>query len=156
MQEIPGHPMYSIDRNGAVYSKYVNRIIKSTYCNGDVGYYKVGMVLSSNPKRYKYMYIHQLVLLTFVGPCPVGMQCAHLDGDPSNNKLSNLKYVTAKENTQHQIGHGRRYTSFVRKVSNTILNRIRDEYTKGDTTYLELASKYKVSERTIIRLLVGK
>ena len=35
-------------------------------------------------------YIHRLVLLAFVGPCPEGMQCAHDDGDRGNNRLSNL------------------------------------------------------------------
>ena len=33
------------------------------------------------------IYIHHLVLLTFVGPRPEGMEVRHLDGDPLNNTL---------------------------------------------------------------------
>ena len=42
--------------------------------------------------------VHQLVLLTFVGPPPDGEEVRHLDGDPTNNALSNLQYGTRTEN----------------------------------------------------------
>lgn len=51
-------------------------------------------------------YVHRLVLEAFVGPCPAGHQCAHLDGDPSNNRVANLAWVTPAENNQHKVGHG--------------------------------------------------
>jgi len=50
--------------------------------------------------------IHRLVLEAFVSPCPEGKECAHLDGDPSNNQLENLAWVTEKENSHHRIKHG--------------------------------------------------
>lgn len=50
--------------------------------------------------------VHSLVLLAFIGPCPKGLQAAHLDGNPLNNCLSNLKYVTSRENNSHKIAHG--------------------------------------------------
>ena len=37
-------------------------------------------------------FIHRLVLEAFVGECPEGMKAKHLDGDPANNRLSNLKW----------------------------------------------------------------
>jgi hypothetical protein len=51
-------------------------------------------------------YVHALVLEAFVGCRPDGMQVAHLDGDPSNNMLSNLVYATPVENASHKVGHG--------------------------------------------------
>ena len=30
--------------------------------------------------------VHQLVMLTFVGPCPEGQEVRHLDGNPFNNR----------------------------------------------------------------------
>jgi hypothetical protein len=50
--------------------------------------------------------IHQLVLLTFVGPCPPGHEGAHLDGNPRNNRLSNLAWATHAENESHKRLHG--------------------------------------------------
>ena len=50
--------------------------------------------------------VHQLVLLAFVGPCPEGLEVLHRDGDTHNNRLSNLKYGTRKENQADVRRHG--------------------------------------------------
>lgn len=49
--------------------------------------------------------VHRLVLMAFVGPCPDGYQSAHLDGNRSNNCVSNLAWVTGKENSDHKVIH---------------------------------------------------
>jgi HNH endonuclease len=38
-------------------------------------------------------WVHQLVAETFIGPCPPRHKLVHLNGDRSNNSLSNLAYV---------------------------------------------------------------
>ena len=53
-------------------------------------------------------FVHQLVLLAFVGPMPEGQLTRHLDGNPQNNVLSNLRYGTALENSQDAVRHGRK------------------------------------------------
>ncbi len=55
---------------------------------------------------YKNYRVHRLVLLAFIGACPSGAEAAHLDGDPNNNALSNLAYISHRENIHHRIGHG--------------------------------------------------
>lgn len=50
-------------------------------------------------------HVHRLVLEAFVGPCPEGMECRHLDGNPGNNVLSNLAWGTRKENILDRIQH---------------------------------------------------
>jgi hypothetical protein len=47
------------------------------------------------------------VLLAFVGPCPVGMECCHNDGDCSNDKLDNLRWGTRASNSADTVAHGR-------------------------------------------------
>lgn len=42
--------------------------------------------------------VHKAVLEAFVGPRPEGLECRHLDGDPSNNHLSNIEWGTPSEN----------------------------------------------------------
>jgi hypothetical protein len=50
---------------------------------------------------------HQLVLAAFVGPCPSWAdQIRHLDGNPTNNRLSNLRYGTRSENQFDAVRHG--------------------------------------------------
>ncbi|MEW1706979.1 NUMOD4 motif-containing HNH endonuclease [Microbacterium sp. NPDC089190] len=50
--------------------------------------------------------IHQLVLEAFVGPRPPGHETCHNDGDPSNNRLENLRWDTQSENTRDRVVHG--------------------------------------------------
>lgn len=49
--------------------------------------------------------VHAHVIITYVGPRPNGMMCRHLDGDPKNNNISNLKWGTAKENGEDRSRH---------------------------------------------------
>lgn len=58
------------------------------------------------PDRYKTCAVHRLVLEAFVGPCPPGLETGHLDGDPSNNRVDNLRWITKKENASHRVLHG--------------------------------------------------
>lgn len=51
--------------------------------------------------------IHRLMLAAFVGPCPPGMEVRHLNGDPADNRLANLKYGTSAENKRDTLRHGR-------------------------------------------------
>lgn len=50
--------------------------------------------------------VHALVLEAFVGPRPTGMQGAHLNGRPSDNRRANLMWATPAENTRHKWLHG--------------------------------------------------
>jgi len=58
------------------------------------------------PNGRRYEQVHRLVLLAFVGPCPPGMEGCHNDGDPSNNRLENLRWDTAKSNGRDKVLHG--------------------------------------------------
>lgn len=56
--------------------------------------------------KMHYKYIHALVLTAFVGPKPEGMECCHIDGNPLNNHVSNLRWGTHSDNMQDSIRHG--------------------------------------------------
>lgn len=49
-------------------------------------------------RQKKTIYIHTLVAETFLGVRPEGQVIDHIDGDKSNNHLSNLRYTTVAEN----------------------------------------------------------
>jgi len=51
-------------------------------------------------------YVHIAVLEAFVGPCPDGMECRHLDGDRRNNQISNLAWGTLAQNRWDLVRHG--------------------------------------------------
>ena len=56
-------------------------------------------------KRIRNKYVHRLVAEVFWDE-PSWKSVNHKDGDKSNNAMSNLEYVTAKENTAHAIQTG--------------------------------------------------
>ena len=70
----------------------------------DDGYRKVEIRELAGPKKKRRA--HQLILEAFVGPRPHGYETRHLDGNPLNNQLTNLKYGTQSENQHDSIRHG--------------------------------------------------
>ncbi len=50
--------------------------------------------------------VHALVLLAFVGPRPEGQEVLHLNHDPTDNRLENLRYGTRSENLKMDYARG--------------------------------------------------
>ena len=50
--------------------------------------------------------IHQLILSTFIGPCPPGLEGCHNNGDPLDNRLDNLRWDTHQNNMADTKAHG--------------------------------------------------
>lgn len=51
-------------------------------------------------------YPYRLVLESFVGPCPQGMEALHWDDDFDNNALSNLRWGTRTDNMRDMSRNG--------------------------------------------------
>lgn len=50
--------------------------------------------------------VHRLVATAFLGPPPEGLQVNHRDGDPQNNAVDNLEWVSRDENMAHAAANG--------------------------------------------------
>lgn len=59
--------------------------------------------LMENKKPFE-THVHRLVAWAFIGPQPPEHYVRHLDGNPSNNQLKNLAYVTPWENITDTFG----------------------------------------------------
>jgi hypothetical protein len=97
---------------------------------------------------YKSNRIHRLVLRAFVGPCPDGMECRHLDGDPKNNLLTNLAWGTQKENREDCAAHehyqkGEKHSQ-AKLTAEQVLD-VRRRYAAGGVFLRELAEELGVS-----------
>lgn len=55
--------------------------------------------------------VHALVAEAFIGPRPDGFLVVHLDGDPSNCHVSNLKYLTKSQQVSLSVSTGRNHLS---------------------------------------------
>ena len=56
--------------------------------------------------RYAKFLASRLVLAAFVGPCPDGMEACHDNGDPSDDRLGNLRWDTHSANLLDRRRHG--------------------------------------------------
>ena len=67
------------------------------------GYLQVALHRDGRGDRF---YVHQLVLIAFIGPCPDGKECCHGNGNPADNRLENLRWGTKTENLMDAVRHG--------------------------------------------------
>ena len=51
--------------------------------------------------------VHRLVSRAFLGPCPVGLEVDHVDGNYENNCADNLEYVTHQQNQKRAYDMGK-------------------------------------------------
>lgn len=57
-------------------------------------------------KKSRTFLVHRLVLEAFVGKCPIGKECLHVNGDKHDNRIENLRWGTHIENTKDKRIHG--------------------------------------------------
>ena len=125
---IPGFPGYFASSDGEIFSTWkrrgvqdpiTHRLIGVTYtATGDLRRLKGGslkprgkvlstyVTLGLEDGVYKQRNVHCLILETFRGPCPEGMEGCHNDGNPLNNHIDNLRWDTPKNNQADRWLHG--------------------------------------------------
>jgi hypothetical protein len=146
----------------------VDRIIYKRYGNGKRANSLKGRLLSiifrNNGSNVVYAvvnigsqmrYVHRLVLEAFAGPCENGMETRHLDGNPSNNHLANLKWGTIEENTSDRDRHGN-FTNGERNGQAKLTNANVISVRQGKSSNKDLAAYYGVCAACISRIKLGR
>lgn len=101
--------------------------------------------------------VAELVLLAFVGPCPLSLEICHNDGNPHNDALDNLRYDTHKANMQDAIRHGRMVGNHGPKnIDNDQAKTIRIKYASGEYSQVELAKELELSVSIIHDVVWGR
>ena len=147
-RQIDGFPKYRVNRLGEVYGPRG----KMTPAVTERGYEFVGLREDgkSHPKR-----LNRIVLQAFVGECPDGMQACHNDGNRRNNRLSNLRWDTAKNNCADKVDHGTHHrgeNSGKAKLTWPQVFRIRDRVSRGEAKK-HVAIDFGVSDMTVRRII---
>ncbi len=102
-------------------------------------------------ERQKNRAVHEVVLSTFIGPRPDGCDGDHINRDPADNRLTNLRWLPASEN--RGVHRGRAH-HLVRLTESAVLE-IRRRAAEGDKARI-LATYYGVSVSTIRHILAGR
>lgn len=109
------------------------------------------VVLCRDGKENHY-YVHRLVLLAFVGPCPAGQEVCHNDSNPANNALENLRYDTRSHNAadRYLANNGRD-----QKLTADDVRQIRRRLATGEMVR-SVARAFAVSESNISCIKTGR
>ena len=97
-REVPGYSRYLVSDLGNVRNrqKFIHMKLSLTTW----GYKQVNLCKNGKQKTFT---VHKLVAMAFLGERPKenngrAYDVNHKDGDKTNNALSNLEYITKKEN----------------------------------------------------------
>jgi hypothetical protein len=154
---VVGFPGYQVGSDGTILS--LHRLAR----------YQLKPSQRSRKKRYLCVHlcrggrafrrtVHSIVLEAFSGPCPEGMQCRHLDGNPLNNSIDNLRWGTPKENAADRVQHGtdlRGEKNGSAKLKNHHALTIRT-LSKNGMRYVDIANRYGISVSNVGAIVTRK
>ena len=90
MQKLIYHQRYSVDDSGRVFNAMTGKQLKPG--KNSRGYMTVSLYDGSSPKKAKSFLVHRLIAEAFLGKND--LQINHKNGDKTDNRLENLKFVT--------------------------------------------------------------
>ena len=155
---IEGFPGYFVSDDGRVFSeKSGQRKALQPSWQGTRPHARLGVMLRRGGQSLKRK-VHRLVLEVFVGPRPEGQVARHLDGDPTNNRLSNLSWGTQKQNIADALGHGTMLLGEKNgsaRLTATQVLEIRERHAAGESM-TPLMREFGIDVATISALLHGR
>lgn len=121
------------------------------------GYLRATISLDGEQKQRP---VHRLVAAAFLEPAPSPHhQINHKDGDKTNNRVENLEWCTAQENSLHAYktglsasAKGTKHGSA--KLTDIQISEIRE--LKGKLTQREIAKRFDVAQPQISRIMTSK
>jgi hypothetical protein len=104
-------------------------------------------------------FVHQLVLETFIGPRPPGMEVRHvINNDPTDNRLVNLAWGTPSENTADKWRHGtmpagsKQWNAKLKEEDIPIIRAL----VRSGVRYGEIGLKFGISKTVVCSIMKGK
>lgn len=155
-KQVPGHPEFFVSDTGRVFSVASGKFKELQRWANNQGYLRV--CIRHKGTKYLAQKVHRLVCLAFNGPCPVGMECSHMDGDNQNNNYKNLQWMSSKDNNALRREHGTlRLGSKVHtaKLTEADIPSIRRRIANKERLK-SIASDYGVKPKTIYSIQIGR
>jgi len=148
LKKIKGYDNYTINEQGEVFSHMWGKLRKlkpQAASQSKKKYYQIRLFSNEN-KKCKLQYVHRLVWQAFRGEIPKGLEIDHMDGNTSNNFLSNLQLLTRRDNIN----------KYQRETQDMMLRDKRDELINDYEelgTFKEVAKKWGTSLTAVNRVV---
>lgn len=141
MKAIKGHENYLIDEAGNIFSKKSNKFLKPYKQKN--GYLKNS--LCENGVN-KYFYVHRLVAESFI-PNPENWQeVDHIDRNPQNNNVFNLRWVSSYQNNTNKV---RKQIKLMETLENGVLVFFPSLNSVNDIAQQTLSDRVKKSNKFV-------
>ena len=105
------------------------------------------------PKKQQKFRVHRLVLESFgIKQTSPAHEVNHKDGNPENNRLENLEWVTRKQNIEHAIKNKLFYRGEDSPHAILTVETVKEArkiYAKGGISFRLLAKRFNVAKQTI-------
>ena len=155
--------MYFVNTYSEVFSFKYGQLLKPVLNHG--GYLIVS--LNANPalgldEKHRFQRkIHRLSMIAFN---PIdnyqNFQVNHKDGNKLNNHISNLEWMTSKENIQHSIETGlRKFENLGQKINSQIAIEVKELLKSKKYTHKEIVNiigKERITEVIVDNIATGK
>ncbi len=161
MRPIPGYPNYYADTDGNIWSnrpiggaKVNKRGIRKLKPRKDRRGYNIAHFGLNKPN----LRVHRLVLLTFVGSCPPGMEGCHGPNGKNDNSIANLSWGTKSKNQKEDrirdgtFLEGEKHPEA--KLTDEQVLEIRN--LRGKITQREIADRFMISPTAISNIQLGR
>ena len=127
------------------------------------GYHKVLIYYAVNGHKKRKMFsVHRLVAQAFldIPKHIIDPVVNHIDGNKTNNDVSNLEWVTQSENAIHAFKMHLRYAKLGKdcnftKYNDEVIHNICRELQDNKLTFPQIAKKYGVSRKMVSRIFNG-
>lgn len=149
---IPNFPGYFATKDGRIWSE--NRYKKGKFLKPGLNCGRLTVSLGRNNSKL----VHRLILETFIGPCPAGMETCHYDDNSLNNNLSNLRWDTPINNAKDKKRNGNVLRGEQNGASKLIEQEVRMiiyMWKTKEFSQQEMAKIYNVSRRNV-RCIISK
>lgn len=156
IRRVSGFPFYAVTDDGRILSCQRGKWVFLDPPPQKYGHKQVTLYRGSEKQQIK---VHTLVLEAFVGKRPDGMEACHFpDKDPSNNRLSNLRWGTKKDNINDRRIHKSYCGSDVHtsKLTASQVTEIRKLHLDCGVSQCELARRFGVSQASISAIILRK
>ena len=101
MKEIKNLNRYFVTKKGQVFSKRRKDILELKQRISNKGYMRV--MTMNNDGTWSLKSVHRLMALTYLPNPENKPQVNHIDGNKTNNDVSNLEWATQSENLKHDF-----------------------------------------------------
>jgi len=151
MKPCPSYPWLFCDEDGNIFSTKIKRFL--TNKPNKKGYISISFSFGTK-------LAHRLVAEAFLGKCPPDKEVNHINGIKSDNRISNLEYVTKSENAKHAcrllLKRNDKENNPRAKLTMEDVKRIKEMRFVDGLSFAKIAETFDVTPESISNACRGK